>query len=80
MKLNKIFANYFTCLFDQSLFIFSTGIKLQGEKKKTYKKRIKQILSTQDPRKIGFCMKERKKEVNLNPLLDIIHKHYLKRS
>lgn len=60
MKLNKIFANYFTCLFDQSLFIFSTGIKLQGEKKNI--QRIKQILSTQDPRKIGFCMKERKKK------------------
>lgn len=38
MKLNKIFANYFTCLFDQSLFIFSTGIKLQGEKKNIQKK------------------------------------------
>ena len=37
----------------------STGIKLQGGKHThththTYKKRIKQILSTQDPIKIGF--------------------------
>ena len=58
----------------------STGIKLQGGKHThththTYKKRIKQILSTQDPIKIGFWMKERKKKVNLNPLYDIIHKH-----
>ena len=60
------------------LFLVQVSSYREKKKKHTYKKRQKQILSTQDPRKIGFCMKERKKKVNLNPLLEIVHKYLFK--
>lgn len=44
MKLNKIFANYYLFYLTKVYLFFSTEYQVTGRKKKTYKKRIKQIL------------------------------------
>lgn len=74
INLNKIFANYSTSLFGQTLFTFNKGIKVRDWEKQA-KKRKKKYFSTQDLGKTGFLYERKKEKMNLNPLSDIIQNH-----
>lgn len=63
INLNKIFANYSTSLFGQTLFTFNKGIKVRNWEKQTKKwKQKRNAFQHRILEKQVFCMKERKKK------------------